>query len=179
MSFRELFAHEFVPPDIRDMLEDVEGGLAFKSVSFSTSEIAWAYFYCVRVVRPSLDLLYSATEALCDCLELPTDSNRVIDEDRASFDALWLNEPCVVEAQVMKDIRLVKTFKRLFTLLRMPGLATTIRKRDFIKLGEVHPAMYELQENCDEQAQDYDEDDEDGGRESEDEKAADVGIEVQ
>lgn len=185
-SYREVFADARVPQGIRDLMATVEGGMALKAVSYSPSEIAWAYFYAVRVVRPSVDLLYFATEALCDCLEMSTDSNFTADEHRESFDALWLNEPCVYESVVVDaDDVMTSTFRRLYTALRMPDLARNICSADRATLSNVHPAMYELHERdyADDEPADTDADTEEGeaseGAGEEQEEAAHVGVEVE
>lgn len=135
-SYREVFADARVPQGIRDLMAQVKGGMACKHVSYCPSKIAWAYFYTVRVVRPSVDLLSStsrqSTEALCDCLEMSTDANFVVAEHHALLDARWLNEPCVYEAVVIDgDDAMVATFCRLFNVLRVPDVALNIGDADF------------------------------------------------
>lgn len=183
-SYREIFADARVPQGIRDLMATVEGGMAFKGVSYCSSEIAWAYFYAVRVVRPSVDMLHLATEALCDCLEMSTDSNFMTDEHRASFDALWLNEPCVYESVVVDaDDVMTNTFRRLFTALRMPELARNIHDADFVTLRTVHPSLYELHERDYADEEEVDADAEEGEAAEnlgeEEEEAARVGVEVE
>lgn len=135
-DYRALFCDARVPSSVEDLMLRLEGGMAFKRVEVTGLDVAFSYFCAVRAARPSCELLYLATEALCDCLELSTDSNWVV---RCDPDAMcWVNEPCIVEAVRVDDRRLKRSFVRLFKLLKLGHVA---RRMKAAGTGFIHPLM--------------------------------------